>query len=209
VLAVTLLGSGRAWADDDDEEEEADEDDRESSTATVTVRFWAFSSNPEFYAYQTTNHLDEEAFFVGQVDNPDPVYTEAATEDRGIRDILISREVRDRYGWNADGAPGNPSPSGFTEILVLENGPVLQVTARQGRASNPLGTINRLATDTGAFAEYSIRDVYWSPEETVAVVVLHQEVGGAWPLEVDTAHGFRVPERPEEPAPTPTPPPTE
>jgi hypothetical protein len=115
-----------------------------------------------------------------------------------VRDILISQELREMYGWAADGTPGNPSPSGYTQITLADAGPSVAVSARQGHYVNPLGQVNKLGDGGGRnFADVEISEVYWSPDETIAVVVLEQTMGGEWPMEIQTAHGFAVPPRPE------------
>lgn len=181
-MGLALVASATAWAQDD------------GDVATVEVRFWAFSSNPQFYAYQTTNHLGDQVFFVGQAGAAEPVYQEAATEDRSVRDILVSREMRDAYGWNSSGHEGATSPSGTYTLNVRENGPNLSVTIQQGINAHPLGTIARLGDGGGRnFASYEVKQIIWSDDESVVVVVLHQELGGEWPVQVDTAHGFMTP----------------
>ena len=97
------------------------QDSATGEIATVDVRFWAYSRNPEFFAYSTTTHLDEVLFIVGQANNPEPVYTEAATEDRSARTILMSDEVRGTYTWAADGVLGTTSPSGASEVITYEH----------------------------------------------------------------------------------------
>jgi hypothetical protein len=173
--------------------------------ASVDVRFWGFSSNPQFFAYQTTNHLDAEMFFVGQAGSADPVYSEAATEDRSPRDILISRDMRDTYGWNSDGVRGAVSPSEYSEIIVRETGPTLSVTAVQGRNRSPIGAIARLMDQNQTeYASFEVIDVIWSTDETVVVVIIEQRLGGNYPARIQTAQGFAVPARPA-PAPAPAP----
>ena len=190
VLALLLLASV-GLAQDNDE-------------ASVDVRFWAFSSNPQFFAYQTTNHLGDRAFVVGQVGSPEPAFLQSATEDLSPRDILISQEVRDTYGWNSNGTEGITSPSGFTEIVARETGGTVSITARQGSNAHPVGAITRLTDDAQTtYAALELKTVMWSDDETVAVVVLEQSLAGSWPLRVQTAHGFMIPERPEA-APAPT-----
>ena len=165
--------------------------------ATVDIRFWAYSSNPEFFAYQTTNHDGAEVFVVGKAGEDEPAYVQTADEENSPRDILISREMRDIYGWNADGSPGNPSPSGYTELTVNETGATLTITARQAGRVSPIGAIQRRtdATQT-VYAEVRLHEVMWSPDETVAVVIIEQVVEGDWSERIQTAHGFAIPERP-------------
>jgi len=165
--------------------------------ATVDIRFWAFSSNPEFFAYQTTNHAEEETFVVGQAGAAEPVYQQPADEENSARDILISREMRDTYGWAADGTPGSTSPSEYTEITLNETGATLSVTARQSGRVSPIGAIPRLTDATQSnYAAARLHEVMWSPDETVAVVIVEQVVEGQWSMRIQTAHGFSVPERP-------------
>jgi hypothetical protein len=186
---LSLLAAASAWAQTGD-------------VATVEVRFWAFSSNPQFYAYQTTNHHGNEVFYVGQAGAMAPVYEEAATRSRSVRDILTSREMRDSYGWNSSGTEGTTSPSGTYAVNVRENGPNLSVTVQQGINAHPLGVIARLGDGGGRnFASWEVKQVMWSDNESVVVIVLHQALGGEWPVQVDTAHGFMTP-GPVQPAPT-------
>ena len=187
-LAIFVPQTGYA------QDEEADEDD----VATVVIQFWAYSANPEFYAYHTTNHLGDEVFFVGQANSLEPIYSQVADEDNTPRDILISREMRDAYGWAADGIPGTTSPSGYSDISINITGVTISIVAQQGHAVTPVGSVPLLTDESGrTLAECTISEVYWAAEETVAVVILHQVLGGSWPMEVDMAYGVTVPERPE------------
>lgn len=178
----------------------------EFDEAFVEIRFWAFSSNPQFFAYQTTNHLENRAFVVGQVGSPEPAFIQPAGEDQSPRDILISQEMRDTYGWSSNGTEGVTSPSGYTEIVIRETGATISVTARQGASSHPVGTITRLTDDSGTvFSVATLHKVLWSNDETVAVVIIEQHLAVSWPLRVQTANGFDIPARPEPVAPAPTP----
>lgn len=191
--ALSVMMLGLVWTTTAQEHQRSDE-------AFVEIRFWAFSANPQFFAYQTTNHNEERAFVVGQVGSPEPAFIQPADDSNSPRDILISQEVRDTYGWNSSGTEGNPSPSGFTEIQLRETGATLSVTARQGRTANPVGVINRLTDQTGTeLATGAIIKVLWSDDEAVAVVILEQRLAGGWPLRVQTAHGFAIPQRPLAP----------
>jgi hypothetical protein len=183
----------------------------ESTVATVEARFWGFSSNPQFFAYSTRNHLGDQVFFVGQAGVADPVYQEVATGDVTPRDILIRRDIRDAYGWASGGTEGTTSPSGYWTVSLTEAGANLSVVVTAaGRPATPVGTIARMPDQTGqSFATYAIRTAIWSDDESVVVIVLHQSLTGAYPAEVDTVNGFPVPPRPTPPAPAPTPAPAQ
>jgi hypothetical protein len=182
VVGLMLVVAGAAFAQTD------------GDVATVEIRFWAFSSNPQFYAYQTTNHHGVQVFYVGQAGSPAPIYEETATSSRSVRDILISREMRDAYGWSSGGTEGTTSPSGTYTLNIRENGPNLSVTVQSGINAHPLGTIARLGDGGGRnFASWEVKQVVWSDNESICVVVLHQRLGGEWPVRVDTAHGFMTP----------------
>ena len=175
----------------------------DNDEASVDIRFWAFSSNPQFFAYQTTNHLDHRTFVVGQVGSPEPAYMQPANEDLSPRDILISQEMRDTYGWSSNGTEGASSPSGFSEIVVRETGATVSITARQGANAHPVGTVERLTDEARTvYSTATLHKVFWSDDETVAVVIIEQRLAGSWPLRVQTANGFNIPPRPE-PAPAP------
>jgi len=179
----------------------------ESTVASVEVRIWAFSSNPNFFAYSTKNHLDEEVFFVGQAGNPEPVYTETATPDRTPRDILLSREMRDAYGWNSEGVTGTTSPSGYWELSLQDQGTSLSVVVRHGAMVAPIGSIPRILDPGGReYAAYELKEARWSDNGRVVVVVVHQSLEGEWPMEVDTTYGFQAP---DSPPPAGSPPPAE
>ena len=180
--------------------------DDEGVVATVEVKLWAFSSNPNFYAYSTTNHLDEEVFFVGQAGSPAPVYSETATEERPTRDILLSREMRDAYGWNSEGVIGLTSPSGYWTLSVQDSGPSLSVVVNHGGMVAPIGSVDRILDPGGReYGAFEIKEARWSDTGSVVVVVIHQRLEGEWPLEVDTTHGFSAPSSPDAPAPAPAP----
>lgn len=172
----------------------------------VEVGFYGFSSNRQFFAYQTRNHLDQRMLVVGQVNSPEPAYTQAADEDHSPRDILISRELRDVYGWSASGEEGVTSPSGYTELRTSETGANLTISAVQNGLPAPIGTIARMTNDAyTAYADYEVKQVLWAPEEQVVVVIVEQRLPGEWPMRVQTAHGFMVPARPTPPPPAPPP----
>jgi hypothetical protein len=167
---------------------------QDNPVASVDIRFWAFSSNPQIFAYQTTNHLEVETFVVGQVGAPEPLYTQTADVENSPRDILVSQEIRDIYGWSADGVTGIISPSGRTQISIYEIGSNLSVTAMHMGQSTPLGTITRISDSGGTnLAVPRLHEVRWSPDESVVVVVVEQTLAGQWPMRVQTAHGFSAP----------------
>ncbi|MBN1946281.1 MAG: hypothetical protein JW797_11445 [Bradymonadales bacterium] len=178
------------------------QEDQTGEVATVEIRFWAFSRNPQFFAYQTTNHLGEQMLCVGQADEAEPVFARAATEETSVRDILISQELRDMYGWAADGVVGTTSPSGAFELVATPAGANMAISVRRSGRSVPIGTIP-LISDGMSLAEPSIKEIRWSPDDTVVVVILHQVLRGEWPMEVDVAQGFLVPAAPAPPAPAP------
>lgn len=178
--------------------------DDESVVASVEVRLWAFSVNPNFFGYSTTNHHDETVFFVGQADSPDPVYTEPATPERSARDILLSREMRDAYGWNSEGNAGTTSPLGYWTVSVAESGPSISVIVSHGAMSAPIGSIDRILDPGGReYAAFELKETRWSDDGSVVVVVIHQSLEGEWPMQVDTAYGFSAPSSPDAPAPAP------
>ncbi len=178
----------------------------ESVVATVELRLWAFSVNPNFFSYSTTNHHDETVFFVGQADSPTPVYTETATADRSARDILLSQEMRDAYGWNSEGNEGALSPLGHWTVSIAESGPSISVIVSHGAMSAPIGSVERILDPGGReYAAFELKEARWSDDGAVVVVIIHQALEGEWPLQVDTAHGFSAPSSPGAPPPAPPP----
>jgi hypothetical protein len=172
----------------------------QGETASVEIDFQAFSANPQFFVYKTTNHLDEVSLIVSQVGSALPTEVRSPSEDTSARDILM--EWRETYSLNYGGETGTSSPSGYSSIITADAGANVTVSVSQNGRSQPLGSIARMvnAAQT-SHADFELGEVIWNHDETVAVVIVHQSLAGDWPVEVDVAQGFSIPARPESTAP--------
>ena len=151
--------------------------------------FWAFSQDTKHFLV----HIDDEnrgvVLAVKRVGKQASVY-EAVAGDMAP-EAMVRTPPLSNYRFADPGVKGPDAPDGKVKLLTSPTPTHMQVFMTNGHDMVPLFSLPlRRSEQTGEYAKASIKEFVWNSTGHSAVLMLHQQLGGPYGLDIDQIVSF-------------------
>jgi hypothetical protein len=165
---------------------------RADSDLITRVDFLGWSGiNPDAFCVRVTDAQKGSTLEVRQIGVPTPVLRVAVSPETESQ-VFAGAQFAP-WSCIVPGAPGIKAPNNW-QVFGQPEGGLLRIGVSNGKGSIQIGLVQaRLDAVRNAPAKAALRTAYWSPDSMrVVVIVNHLVKGGAWGMDLDEPHGFKI-----------------
>lgn len=151
--------------------------------------FWAFSQDTKHFLI----HIDDEnrgvVLAVKKVGKQASIY-EAVSGAMPVESMVRTPPLSN-YRFVDPGVKGPDSPDAKVKLLTSPTPTHMQVFMTNGKDMVPLFSLPlRRSEQTGEYAKASVKEFVWNSTGHSAVIMLHQELGGPYGMNIDQIVSF-------------------
>jgi hypothetical protein len=177
-LAVVALSATDAYADRD---------------LVTRIDFIAFSGvNPDAFCVRVRDGQSGNRLEVRQIGNPLPVVSVPVTPE--TEQAVFRGPQFSPWSFVTAAREGKTAPNGWLVFGQFERSAALmRVGVSNGRKQLEVGRVQaRLDEVSGKYAATKLRTAWWSPDSLRVVVIINYRTSGAWSIDQDEVHGFKI-----------------
>ena len=157
------------------------------------VDFIGFSGiNPDAFCVRVRDGQSGNRLEVRQIGNPLPVVTVPVTPE--TEQAVLRGPQFSPWSCVVPGKQGTTAPNGWQVFGQFEKSVALmRIGVSNGRQQLELGRLQgRVDSVSGKYIVAQVRTAWWSPDSLRVVVAVNHRTGGAWSVDQDEVHGFKI-----------------
>jgi hypothetical protein len=163
---------------------------RADQNLMTRVEFLGWSGvNADAFLVYVKDPARSDRLEVRQIGNPAPNLAVPVTAEN-YREVLASQQIA-QWSFVVAAYPGVIAPNKW-KVFSQQEGMVIRIGVSNGTQSVQIGMLQAKADNQGKASKSTLRTAYWSADSKRVVVVVNHVTGGAWAIDMDEVHGFKV-----------------
>lgn len=157
----------------------------------VRVQFLRWSGvNPDVFLVRVLDAVRGNKLEVRQCGNPMPLVSVIAPPEEEAK--IVAGPQLQPYAFVVGAFAGTKAPNGW-KVFGQKEGNLMRVGLASGAQAMQLGVLQAKSDpQSGKYADIEMTTAYWSEDSRRVVVIVKHKTTGAWAMDVEEAHGFKI-----------------
>lgn len=147
--------------------------------------------NPDMFLVRVSDRVRGNKLEVRQCGNPAALVSQPV--EAGEEGKVVAGELFAPYSFVVGLKSGLTAPNGWKVFGQKEANGLMRIGLASGSQAMQLGVLQaKVDPQTGKQAAIELTNAYWSLDSMRVVVVVNQKTTGAWAIDLDEVHGFKI-----------------